>query len=161
MYSRYQDDPKRPVRLPEHYSGSAFSQRPTEPAYTPKREPSRPQKRNTIEEKVSPVADRLLRAEASEEKISDVPPVADIPAPPIHSEQTPLMEEDAPTVPEKEKPTGGLPINFSALRRLLGGEGDKDGEQDRLLLLGLILLLSRGQGDSDVLLWLSLLLLCG
>lgn len=161
MYSRYQDDPKRPIRLPEHYSGSAFSQRPTAPAYAPKSESPKPQKRNTVEEKVSPVADRLLRAEASEKNIFDEPPIPDVPAPHSPPEEIPHTENDTPAVPEKEMPTGGPPINFGALRRLIGGNGEGDGDQDRLLLLGLILLLSRGEGDSDILLWLSLLLLCG
>jgi hypothetical protein len=37
--------------------------------------------------------------------------------------------------------------------------GGKDG--DRVLLLGLILLLSQGERESDMVLWLILLLLCG
>ena len=68
MYSRYGNDPKRPVRLPEHYGGSTFSQQPTAPVSVPKREPTPPLFRDGIGEKASPVADRLLRAERAEEE---------------------------------------------------------------------------------------------
>lgn len=163
MYSRYQDNSKRPIRLPEHYGGSAFSQRPTEPTPTPKREPARSFPRDGVGEKASPVADRLLRAEAAEEKKNDipfeppipvVPPVPDLPKEPMEDE-----EEKTPAPHVEKRSTSSL-INFDGLRRLLGG-GEGEGDQDRLLLLGLILLLSRTEGDSDILLWLSLLLLCG
>ena len=152
MYSRYQDDGKRPVRLPEHYSGSTFSQKPTEPITVSRREPSRTYPRDGIGEKASPVADRMLRAEAVEDEVLDVPPEPTLP-----EEEEPEEErkKDAPL----PKASPSSPINFSALSRLLGGGGE--GDQDRLLLLGLILLLSHTQGESDILLWLSLLLLCG
>lgn len=163
MYSRYGNDAKRPVRLPEHYGGSAFSQQPTAPITIPKREPTRPLSRDGIEEKASPVADRLLRADRPQEKTEDIlPEVLDIPdtADEIVEEKEEREEKDEKTPPSPEKPSFPSPINFAGLRRLLGG-GEGDGDQDRLLLLGLILLLSRTEGDSDILLWLSLLLLCG
>ena len=162
MYSRYGDHSNRPVRLPEHYGGSAFSQQPTEPISVPKREPVRTYPRGGIEEKASPVADRLLRAEAAAETVDDVLPIA--PEPDAANEITGEKEEGEqkekqPPAPANEKKTPAAVINFEGLRRLLGGVGE--GEQDRLLLLGLILLLSRSGEDSDILLWLSLLLLCG
>ncbi len=155
MYSRYGDNSNRPVRLPEHYSGSAFSQQPTAPIPVPKREPPRTFPRDGVEEKASPVADRLLRAERAEEEMSDV--ISDTPEEVV--EQKEEVEEKEPTPPQK--PPSALPFNFGALRQLLGGREGKGDDQDRLLLLGLILLLSRTEGDSDILLWLSLLLLCG
>ncbi len=157
MYSRYDDHSKRPVRLPEHYSGSAFSQKPTEPISIPRREPSKPFSRNGVEEKASPTADRLLRAESSQEEMIDVPPAPSVPD--VADEVVAEKEEQKPAPHAEKKPTVP-PINFEGLRRLLGGGGG-EGDQDRLLLLGLILLLSRTEGDSDILLWLSLLLLCG
>lgn len=160
MYSRYGNDSKRPVRLPEHYGGSAFSQQPTEPISVSKREPARAYPRGGVEEKASPVADRMLRADATEEIIDDVLPISPVPASSAVVDEM-AEEKEAEQSPthstEKKLPTS--PINFEGIRRLLGGVGA--GEQDRLLLLGLILLLSRSGEDSDILLWLSLLLLCG
>lgn len=162
MYSRYGDNSKRPIRLPEHYGGSAFSQQqqPTAAAKAPAREVPRTFSRDGIGEKASPVADHLLRAEAAREKkiaLPLEPPVSNIP--PLPEEREEENEETTPPPPIEKKPMA-VPMNFEGLRRLLGG-GEGDGDKDRLLLLGLILLLSRTEGDSDVLLWLSLLLLCG
>ncbi|MBE6699157.1 MAG: hypothetical protein E7584_02820 [Ruminococcaceae bacterium] len=165
MYSRYEDNSKRPIRLPEHYGGSAFSQQqqPTAAAKAPKREVPRTFSRDGVGEKASPVADRLLRAEAEQEKTNDISPVPSIPVitdvPDTPEDLTEEKEEKSSTSPIEKKPTAS-PINFEGLRRLLGG-GEGAGDKDRLLLLGLILLLSRTEGDSDILLWLSLLLLCG
>lgn len=161
MYSRYSNNAPRPIRLPDHYSGSAFSQTqlPTEPIPVSKREPDRPFVRDSIGEKVSPVADRLLRAEAQTEKEFDLPeplsPLAKLEE--IAEEE---QENEEISTPPSEKKPSAPPFHFDGLRRLLSGEGG-DGDQDRLLILGLILLLSRTEGDSDILLWLSLLLLCG
>lgn len=155
MYSRYGNDPKRPVRLPEHYGGSTFSQQPTAPVSVPKREPTPPLFRDGIGEKASPVADRLLRAERAEEEMPDVLP--DTSEEVVEEKQE--IEEKEPTPPQKS--STAFPFNFGALRRLFGGKEGAGDDQDRLLLLGLILLLSRTEEDSDILLWLSLLLLCG
>ena len=162
MYSRYGDPSRRSVRLPEHYGGSAFSQQqqPTAVAKAPKREVPRIYPRDGVGEKASPVADRLLRSEIAEERKIELPPEPSIPDIPSHPEEAiEEKEEKTPTPPIEKKPTTS-PINFEGLRRLLSG-GEGDGDKDRLLLLGLILLLSRTEGDSDILLWLSLLLLCG
>ena len=155
MYSRYGDSAKRPVQLPEHYGGSAFSQQPTSSVSVPKREAPRTILREGVEEKASPIADRLLRAESIEEEA--------VPAPLPDVEATPAVPE-APEENGKanaEKAPLSMPFHFGALRRLLASKEGGGEDQDRLLLLGLILLLSRTEGESDVLLWLSLLLLCG
>lgn len=157
MYSRYQDHSKRPVRLPEHYGGSAFSQKPTEPITVSKREPAKSFAKNGVEEKASPVADRLLRAEVSQEEVVERSSTLET-LPVVETENT--KDEDLLQTAAMEKPSAPSPFNFEGLRRLLGG-AQGEGDQDRLLLLGLILLLSRTEGDSDILLWLSLLLLCG
>ena len=155
MYSRYGENPQKNIRLPEHYGGSAFSQKPNEPIAIPKKETPHPPIRDGFGEKASPTAERFLRTDRSEEK-------------PIERDAVSLPETpqaETPTsvaVEEHEKPSPVSPIHFDALRRLLGGKEGKLGEDsDRLLLLGLILLLSRTEGESDILLWLSLLLLCG
>ena len=163
MYSRYGDNGNRSVRLPEHYGGSVFQQLPTEPIPVPKRELPRPYPRDGIGEKASPVADRLLRAEVEQEREVDVPSALNVPTMldvPEAPKDLKDEKEEAPSSCSVDKKTTAFPIHFEGLRRLLGGEGG-DGDRDRLLLLGLILLLSRTEGDSDVLLWLSLLLLCG
>ncbi len=171
MYSRYQNNDQRSVRLPEHYGGSAFSQQqPTAPATPPKREPTRSFSKDAVGEKASPTADRLLRADLFDEKPGDIPTNATIPT--DTAESTPTDEATALSLAAGEEGDGqtkkntpperssaSSPFHFAGLRRLLGGEGE--GEQDRLLLLGLILLLSHSGEDSDILLWLSLLLLCG
>ena len=205
MYSRYGNDTNRPIRLPDHYSGSAFSQRPTDPVTVSKREPAKPLPRGGVEEKVSPIADRLLHADtAGKESATEsafttgatnatesafttgtarTTGTADA-AGTTNSADTTFAtgttntafttnttdfsndsekegeQERKSSLPPTHKLFGSSPINFAGLRRLLGGEGG-DEDHDRLLLLGLILLLSRTEGDSDILLWLSLLLLCG
>ena len=159
MYSRYEDKGKSPIRLPEHYGGSTFSQLPTEPISIPKREPPRPISREGIGEKASPIAERMMRAEVAEKESIDPAPAVESSS--IHDEAL-LEEEEKKTPVVVEKTHLAPPFNFGALRRLFSSkEGDGGEDQDRLLLLGLILLLSRTEGDSDILLWLSLLLLCG
>ena len=170
MYSRYGDNSKRPVRLPEHYGGSVFSQSqqlPTEPVSVHKKESGRPFSKDGVSEKVSPVADRLLRAETAQENaVADAPQISNIPIADLDSSAIDLSEdaveeaEEKVSTPPVDRKTPSSLINFDGLRRLLGGK-EGEGDQDRLLLLGLILLLSRTEGDSDILLWLSLLLLCG
>lgn len=152
MYSRYGDNAQRSVRLPEHYGGSAFLQQPTEAVKVPKREPPKPLPREGIGEKASPVADRLLRSENLEAEIPESTTFEESPEPQ-------LPNEECNSLPSDEKTNPAPAFHFDTLRRLFGGEKGED--RDRLLLLGLILLLSRSEGESDILLWLSLLLLCG
>lgn len=160
MYSRYDDNAKRSVRLPEHYGGSAFSNTPTEPFSIPRKEPARFYQRDGVGEKASPVADRLLRAEALEKEKNE--PSLESPVPDVHPliKETEEEKEEKASQPPIEKKPFASPINFEGLRHLFGGS-EGEGDKDRLLLLGLILLLSRTEGESDILLWLSLLLLCG
>ena len=87
MYSRYGDNDKRPIRLPEHYGGSAFSQRSTEQPQIPKKEPVRSFPRDGVGEKASPVADRLLRSETAEKRKIELPPEPSIPDIPSHPEE--------------------------------------------------------------------------
>ena len=108
MYSRFPRDHDRPIQLPEHYSGCAFSE-PTEPDLP------------------SPAPSASLPP-----KINDPFPSND---PPPHREVASLFS----------KP---LALFSDGLRF------------EELLLIGLIILLSRSEQDSDVILWLALLLFC-
>jgi len=122
MYSRSQHRPSRPVQIPEHYSGCAFS-------------PS-------SEEVASPTPiEAAVTQESSVAAISAVPPPP--PSPPC----------DPPTAP---------PL----FHGLFGGRGatlpfSRGLQFDELLILGLILLLTQSEGDSDLILLLALLLFCG
>ena len=159
MYSRYGDIPKRPVRLPEHYGGSAFSQKPTEAITVSKREPTKSYPHSGVEEKASPAANRLLHADAVPEETDDCLSYSDVPMISTTVEDETEVKEDVPAL-AADKKTPVSPLNLEGIRRLFSG-ADGEADHDRLLLLGLILLLSRTEGDSDILLWLSLLLLCG
>lgn len=156
MYSRYGDDPRRPIRLPEHYGGSAFAANRGEAPLVRKGEPTRSISREGGE-KISPTADRFMRVEKNDCSAAALPEAAQ-PSDPAGEAAVQNPAETAAPSPERTHIPAGL--SFEGLRRLFGGIGEGE-EQDRLLLLGLILLLSRTGGDSDVLLWLSLLLLCG
>lgn len=108
MYSRFPRDRERPIQLPEHYSGCAFS------------EPPQP---------------------------DPAPPVPSAPPPPQVGETPPKSESP----PHRE-----VASLFSKPLALFS-----DGLQfEELLLIGLIILLSRSEQDSDVILWLALLLFC-
>ena len=155
MYSRYGENPPKNIRLPEHYGGSAFSQKPNEAIVIPKKETPHIPTRESFGEKASPTAERFLRTDIPTEKPIERDAVSLPEAP--QAESLASVETE-----EKQKTPTAHPLHFDALRSLLGGKEGKLGEDsDRLLLLGLILLLSRTEGESDILLWLSLLLLCG
>ena len=136
MYSRYHNSTGRPLRLPENYSGCAFSAQP-EPQPTPAPAPP-PQKQE------SPI------------RTPHAPP----PPAPLPPSLPPPEHRDPPPAPDKK------PAPSDAARGLLAalphafpfahGLGSEE-----LLLIGLIILLSRCEQDSDMVLWLTLLLFCG
>ena len=115
MYSRQTNRPSPPFRLPENYSGCAFS-----------------------EEKPADVPTRFL--EVAKPTHEDLPPIAP------HKDLPPSTKESPPPL---------LPIKIDNLPFLKGMEFDQ------LLILGLIVLLSRGEEGGEVLPWLLLLLICG
>ena len=159
MYSRYGDDGKRPIRLPEHYGGSAFAQKRAETIPTRKAEVPRSIVRDGGGgEKISPTADRFLRVEKNEEPLPE--PISHTPQA-ESTEAISLQKTEQVAAPAPEKAVSAAGVSFEGLRRLFNGGIGAGEDQDRLLLLGLILLLSRNGGDSDILLWLSLLLWCG
>ena len=109
MYSRFPKNTDRPIRLPDHYSGCAFSE--------------------------------------EEEK-----PPQEAPAPPFHGSEIsePPGEPSPPFFKGEVTSILGKNVN-----RLLGGL-----QFEELLLIGLIVLLARTEQESDVILWLALLLFC-
>ena len=122
MYSRFPKRPEHPIRIPEHYSGCAFSEA----------EPKEPD----IDIPLSPAPQDPPDGES----------FAPSPPPP------PNNPPEAPPKPP-----------HSELSSLFGGslslfQGGLNFEE--LLLIGLIILLSRTEQDSDVILWLALLLFC-
>ena len=135
MYSRYEARRESPIRLPENYSGTAFSGRP------------------------SPDSADTHRVEIAKPS----PLGAVYPSPPPHKEPPkPLLPAELP-VPahndgHKESPppvshAPALPLHVGV--PFLHGIGFEE-----LLILGLILLLSHTDEQSDVILWLALLLFC-
>ena len=137
MYSRYPGRPDRPIQLPEHYSGCAFS------ASAPNRMPPEP----------PPISVPYTPAPIPE-------PQAHVSQPPPPSPPPTDPEPEAPPEPRKEKLPNVLP---EGLRALFGGKlpAFPGGMTfDELLLLGLILLLAHSEQQSDIILWLALLLFC-
>lgn len=106
MYSRFPRPSDRPIRLPEHYSGCAFSEIDPSKQETAPQPADHPQKSNDL----------------ATSSYSSCSPTA-------------LF--------------GGLPSLFP------GGL-----QFEELLLMGLIVLLARAEQESDVVLWLVLLLFC-
>ena len=149
MYSRYSNRSEKPIRLPEHYSGCAFSEYRSEEAPTRAfgvAKPSPP----------PPKPPTVIQDTSTEEESFPLPidPLAE----PSFAQGTSIPINA--NVPEKKEST--LP----AMKHLLGGFGkglsfSKGLDFDQLLILGLILLLSHTEQDSDIVWWLGLLLLCG
>ena len=180
MYSRYHDRPERSIQIPENYSGCAFSETGV-PIDAPQRGTSgthridvgKPSPRETAES-VTP----------SERPIAPPPPRQILlPPPSAHEEAHDAPESsrsdrgETPDAvpasiggePTEKKPGGPHPASRdlpSPFRNLFGRMGSAFPFShgigfDELLILGLILLLARNDSDSDLILWLVLLLFCG
>ena len=160
MYSRYHDRADTGIRIPAHYSGCAFSEVRTEEPPSRFLEIAKPSPRQMPprerDEKQSMPADMPpARAEHMCENIDAPKPLLDE----KKEEECAAQADAVASVAKEAVPTGAfswLPSLGQMLGKLGGG---KDG--DRVLLLGLILLLSQGERESDMVLWLILLLLCG
>ena len=135
MYSRFQNREERPVQIPEHYSGCAFS-RTTAPMEAVRRdEPS--------------VKPRPHPIEAAK------------PSPPLPVKLPPPQKQSEP--PPSPPPVQAVPPHAAEPVEILGklspfshGIGFEE-----LLLMGLILLLAQSGKDHDMILWLTLLLFSG
>lgn len=145
MYSKYSSS-SDPIKIPEHYSGCAFS--------TPKSTPV-PPKRSSA----------LLEVGKPSPTVSSVPPLKPVTVPaeePKEETTVSETEESKPIDPDKEKavavssPFSSLFGNIGSAFPFSHGIGFEE-----LLILGLIILLSRNEEESDVVLLLGLLLFCG
>lgn len=157
MYSRYHERPERPVRLPENYSGCAFSAREAEKGGEVGEERSVPRRVEIGRPTPPPArpAEEALPLPERDERRAEMPPKL-----PVVAEESD-EEEDAPNTAASPagailKPFGGLLGNVGHAFPFSHGIGF-----DEILLLGLILLLSRDEEGSDLVLWLALLLFCG
>lgn len=139
MYSREKDRSSRPIQIPEHYGGSAFS-RDARPADTPPRE---------SREERAPAA-HSVPTSASPPPYS-FPPLP-LPIAPPHPERA--VPPEAPPVPAPlPKAFGGLGNSFPFSHGL---------SFDELLILGLMILLAGSEKkELDLLPYLGLLLFCG
>ncbi len=142
MYSRFSGNRESSVQIPEHYSGWAFSRTQSEkkPAPSPASKP--------------PPA----YLEVGKPTYVQPPQSPPMPPPVLPKEDAP---SEMPTIAKEEKPT--LPAPFAALFGNMGssfpfshGIGFEE-----LLILGLIILLARNEGDTDTMLLIGLLLFCG
>ena len=146
MYSRANNRSEHPIRIPEHYSGCAFSgsksekSPPKEDHFPPRRYPeaAKPTPPKVPREEISPVQPSPSTTSQSFS--------APIPIPPP-------QKEKPPTAPQ---PFQGLLGSIGSAFPFSHGLGF-----DELLIIGLILLLGHTSQDSDMILWLALLLFCG
>lgn len=154
MYSRYSDRPDKGIQVPEHYSGCAFS------GYRTDASPSR----HLGVAKPTPASPT-----PPEPPVRDRPPAQASPPEPPPRDSVPPQdspdEHDAVKLSEPPKPHAAkdLPPPFGQLFSHLGKSLSFSSglDFDQLLILGLILLFLKNDQDSDVILWLGLLLLCG
>ena len=149
MYSRFSGKQERVTQLPEHYGGYAFSKQTTEG-----REEIKKQSPPAVFEVAKPTPlhrEEPLKGAANSER-GEAECRFDNMADECHT--VPLMTEGEKS-DKKAAPTG-----------LFGGLGNAFPFShgigfEELLILGLILLLAREDGDRDAILWLGLLLFCG
>ncbi len=152
MYSRYHNRSDRPLRLPENYGGSAFSTDQGKGTGTPGQ---------ISVAKPTPPPEHAPSSGMP-------PPPRPVLIPPSREESALLGKKDDSPPPPKPpaSPQKHDTHALDPLKGLLGGLGHSFPFAhgigfDELLILGLILLLSRNEADSDLILWLALLLFCG
>lgn len=138
MYSRFPGRTDRPIRLPENYSGCAFSSAPPQVPSPPEAPSEHPPMQGPFTSMPPPEAPPKGAMPKEEDMIPPGPMVS------------PPPDRRPPEIPD-------------TLRSLFGGKfpafpGGMD--FDELLLLGLIILLSHTEQQSDIVLWLALLLFC-
>lgn len=139
MYSRFQNRPEEGIRIPEHYSGCAFS------SVTPSPERAK--------EEGERYRSRPMEARKPPTPTKAPPPALLLPP----REMAEDAERNAPKAPPPpERPAARLFGDLGKAFPFSHGIGF-----DELLLLGLILLLAQSEKDHETLLWLALLLFCG
>lgn len=170
MYSRYDHRQEHPIRLPENYSGTAFSE--TAPS---DRSAARDLPPRQLEiGKPTPPPDRppsdmpppLRPIVLPPQKNAREAPKQELPTPyfePTQKEERIAEKEPPRRLPSPDSPLSSLLQPFHGLFGHAGhtfpfahGIGF-----DELLIIGLIVLLSGAEQGSDTVVWLALLLFCG
>ncbi len=151
MYSRYHDRADGgAIRIPAHYSGCAFSDTRTDVLPTRFLEVAKPSPAHSDGQEIKTEASRLARVSKEPSENSPLCNSVDGGDACAHNPTQTSEQEDSPVF-----------ALLNPVRQLLASLKGGGQESDRILLIGLILLLSQGEKDSDILLWLVLLLLCG
>ena len=139
MYSRYHKAYESDIRLPENYGGIAFSERNL------LKQDTEPHPRTLEVAKPTPTPPQTpsnYHNTIEKDPPPDTPTPASVPKPPAN----------APTA----HPVGLLPIGASEGFPFAHGIGVEE-----LFIIALIILLSKNEQASDMVLWLTLLLFCG
>ena len=170
MYSRYSHRQNPPIRLPENYSGTAFKEATPSHPLPPKESPTPP--RQLEIGKPTPPPDRPISDMPPPPRPVILPPKETVREEPQRALPTPISvspkeeddpHKDAPAPSSEERPVSAFLQPFQGLFGHMGNAfpfGHGMGF-DELLIIGLIILLSRTEQESDVVLWLALLLFCG
>ena len=148
MYSRYSQKDET-FQIPEHYSGCAFPTQKNRSAAPLPRTPS------SFLEVGKPVTPPPPSPSEKVEIIQDPP-----------REESPSPNQSAKSVSIEKEPDEQTKSAFAPLPKLLGNLGSAFPFThglgfEELLILGLIILLSRNEEESDLILLLGLLLFCG
>ena len=157
MYSRYQSRPENELHLPKNYSGWAFAERKGAPQPTPHRIdvalPSPPPE-STVPHS-APLGPMPPSAPSLPPSHEPLPP----PSTPSH-EKFPCEKHTHAEDTHKEHQQGIAPIGLPAAlgKKFPFSHGIGS---DELILLGLIFLLSQNEHETDLPLWLTLLLFSG
>ena len=180
MYSRYHGQSDPSIKIPENYSGCAFSEAGAPTDVTPKGtagahriDVGKPSPRDAAEgdshpdRPIAPPPPRpiLLPPPSTHEEAHDAPESSRS----DRGETPDAVPASIGGEPTEKKPGGPHPASRdlpSPFRNLFGRMGSAFPFShgigfDELLILGLILLLARNDSDSDLILWLVLLLFCG
>lgn len=176
MYSRYNNRSERPLRLPDNYGGTAFSDRPTTHEPPPPKvveiaKPTPPPDRMSTAHGMPPPP-RAVVLPPKDTAPRHEPTPLPVPVPPHEERRDWNADHDRHDDRErnsdrgdekKDRPTAAFLQPFQGLFGHMGNAFPFTHSLgfDELLLIGLIILLSRNEADSDVVLWLALLLFCG
>ncbi len=170
MYSRYDHRQEHPIKLPENYSGTAFSEAARSPRSATRDLPPRQLEIG----KPTPPPDRPPADMPPPPRPIVLPPPKNVREAPKQELPTPYSEPSPKEeIPEEKEPPRKPTISDSPVSSLLQpfhGLFSHAGHTfpfahgigfDELLIIGLIVLLSRTEQDSDAIIWLALLLFCG
>ncbi len=145
MYSRFPPERREKLRLPENYSGCAFS--PEHPYPPPSAEfPKAPNTHTEHSGHAERTDEKTIQEsnfEASQKTAPHEPNQQEGDLSPIVKKEKEIAKDPPFSIFGNHGLSIPLPLSF-----------------DELLLIGLILLLARSETDSDVILWLVLLLFC-